>query len=199
MKLLIYGGSFDPPHYGHIQLLKSAVDCVKPDKVIIMVSGTPPHKEGNMASADMRLSMCECFRPYFPDIEISDLEIRRKDISYTYKTLEQLNGIYPKADLYICVGGDMLLGFEKWKNWQQILKQAVLVVHSRIHHQQNKLEQAAKRLEAYGGRVIIAPGPVEEMSSSYLREKISLGEDPEKLLPPPAGKIAVENKLYTVQ
>ena len=72
MKLLLFGGTFDPPHKGHIRLLQSAIDAVQPDKVVVMPAGIPPHKAASATPASLRLTMCQCFVPLHPDLTVSD-------------------------------------------------------------------------------------------------------------------------------
>ena len=76
-KLILFGGTFDPPHMGHMALLRAAIDTVHPDSVLVMPTGTPPHKGGHHADARVRLAMCRCFLPLFGQMVISDEEIVR--------------------------------------------------------------------------------------------------------------------------
>ena len=131
MKILLYGGTFDPPHNGHKNNLRAALERVRPDRAIVMPAGTPPHKHASATPAELRLQMCQCFRALSPAVEVSDWEIRQGGRSYTVHTLEMLRGANPGAELYLCVGSDMLLTFGEWYRWQDMLKMAALVVESR--------------------------------------------------------------------
>ena len=131
MKILLYGGTFDPPHNGHMNNLRAALALVQPDRALVMPAGTPPHKHASATPAELRLQMCACFTALSPAVQVSDWEIRQGGRSYTVHTLEMLRGANPGAELYLCVGSDMLLTFGEWYRWQDMLKMAALVVESR--------------------------------------------------------------------
>ena len=120
MKILLYGGSFDPPHNGHLNNLRAAAERVHPDKIVVMPAGTSPFKEGTNASGALRLEMCRCFaalaqEPGMPPLEVSGWEVAQAAAgsrNYTVLTLEMLARENPGAVLYLAIGSDMLLSFE---------------------------------------------------------------------------------------
>ena len=191
MKVLLFGGTFDPPHNGHVQLLKSAIAAVQPQQVVVMPAGTPPHKAASTTPAALRLAMCQCFLPLFSPMELSDWEIRQAGKSYTIDTLTMLHRRWPEAQLYLSVGSDMLETFTEWRSWRQLLQLATLVAHSRYQGDEARLRAAAKVLEPYGGRVIFTGAPVLEAASSQLRGGLD-----ETLVPPQALEIIRANHLY---
>ena len=137
MKILLYGGSFDPPHNGHLNNLRAAIRRVHPDKVVVMPAGLSPFKQQTAAPAALRLEMCSCFRELgqaVPQVEICGWEIAQAEAgnrNYTVLTVEMLARKYPDAQLYLGIGSDMLLSFDAWHRWQDILRLAHLVVVSR--------------------------------------------------------------------
>lgn len=114
MKVLLYGGTFDPPHNGHMNNLRAALELVQPDRAIVMPAGIPPHKTASATPGALRLAMCACFTALSPAVEVSDWEIRQGGRSYTVHTLEMLRARFPDAALYLSVGSDMLLSFQRW-------------------------------------------------------------------------------------
>lgn len=90
MKTLLYGGTFDPPHNGHMNNLRAALALVQPDRALVMPAGTPPHKHASATPAELRLQMCACFTALSPAVQVSDWEIRQGGRSYTVHTLEWL-------------------------------------------------------------------------------------------------------------
>ena len=92
MKTLLYGGTFDPPHNGHMNNLRAALALVQPDRALVMPAGTPPHKHASATPAELRLQMCACFTALSPAVQVSDWEIRQGGRSYTVHTLEWLRG-----------------------------------------------------------------------------------------------------------
>ena len=149
MKTLLYGGTFDPPHNGHMNNLRAALALVQPDRALVMPAGTPPHKHASATPAELRLQMCACFTALSPAVQVSDWEIRRGGRSYTVHTLEWLRGQDPDGALYLCVGSDMLLTFQEWYRWQDMLKMAALVVESRTGtdeaHNTGAVDERGKR------------------------------------------------------
>ena len=141
MKTLLYGGSFDPPHNGHLNNLRAAAACVRPDRVVVMPAGLSPFKQHTAAPAALRLEMCGCFRQLAqgeeavtPQLEVSSWEIAQAEAgrrNYTVLTVEMLAAQDPEGELYLAVGSDMLLSFDGWHRWQDILRLAHLVVTSR--------------------------------------------------------------------
>ncbi len=192
MKLLLFGGTFDPPHNGHIRLLQSAIQAVQPDKVIVMPAGVPPHKAASATPASLRLTMCQCFLPLHPDLTISDWEIGRGGKNYTIDTVCMLEQAYPGAEIYLSVGSDMLTTFTEWRCWQDLLQKAVLVVQSRYDGDESRLQAAAARLAEYGGRVVFAKAPVLEAASSDVRS----GRLGPEVLPPLVQRITRQYHLY---
>ncbi len=198
-KVLLYGGTFDPPHNGHMNNLQAALQCVQPDKAIVMPAGIPPHKKASATPGALRLAMCTCFAALSPVVEISDWEIRQGGRSYTVHTLEMLRNAYPGAALYLCVGSDMLLTFTQWYRWQDMLTMAALVVESRETGDEAALQAAAAELTAQGGTVLFARAEAYPCASSDIRSgKIPPARWAE-VLPPETLQVVQQNHLYTVK
>lgn len=195
MKLLLFGGTFDPPHLGHMGLLRNAIAAAKPGRVLVAPAATPPHKRASATPAALRLAMCACFEPLFPGLVVSDIEIGREGPSYTYDTVRQLREAYPQDDICLTIGGDMLRGFRDWRHWRELLAMVTLVAQGRGEDDET-LRVAVAALERAGGRVLLAKGPVLPLSSSEIRTGLAAGEDLLRLIPPPADEIVREKKLY---
>ena len=192
MKLLLFGGTFDPPHQGHIHNLEAAIQAVNPDLVVVMPAGIPPHKAGAHTSGEIRLEMCQCFRDCFPNLVVSRWEVDQEGKSYSIHTLEHLAREYPGAEIYMAVGSDMLTTFTQWHRWQEILQRATLVCTSRQAGDDPQLAEAAKELEQAGGRVILAPAAALEVSSTQIRQ----GKASPDLLPPLVRQLVEQYHLY---
>ncbi|HIX33383.1 MAG TPA: bis(5'-nucleosyl)-tetraphosphatase (symmetrical) YqeK [Candidatus Gemmiger avium] len=191
MRVLLFGGTFDPPHNGHIHLLQQAIRAVAPDWVVVMPACLPPHKSPSTTAPDLRLAMCRCFEPIFPDLEVSSWEIERGGASYTIDTVAMLENRFPGAQIFLTVGSDMLLSFTGWKDWQQLLACTILVVQSRREGDEEQLAAAAAGLEQKGGRVVFAGGTPLEVSSSEIRSGRG-----RKNIPPQAREIIRRYDLY---
>ena len=112
--------------------------------------------------------MCQCFTALSPAVEVSDWEIAQGGRSYTVHTLEMLRDAYPGAELYLCVGSDMLLTFTQWYRWQDMLAMAALVVESREAGDEPALQAAAADLTAQGGRVLFARAEAYPLSLIHI-------------------------------
>lgn len=192
MKLLLYGGTFDPPHQGHMNNLTAAIAAVQPDHVVVMPSGIPPHKQASATPGVYRLAMCSCFKRLHPSLEISDWEIRQGGRNYTIDTIAMLQKVYTQAQIYLCIGSDMLFTFTEWRSWQQLIQQVTLVVQSRQPGDDEALARAAAQLEQQGGHVIFAQAPVVELSSSAVRAGLVCWQQ----LPPEVQTVAQQYHLY---
>ena len=192
MKILLYGGTFDPPHWGHINNLRAAMQAVQPDKVIVMSAGIPPHKAASATPGSLRLQMCRCFLQLGEQVEISDWEISREGKSYTVNTLRMLHSTYPDAQMYLTVGSDMLTSFRTWREWQSILQLATLVVESREADDAAMLAEFADSLCGDGARILFARAKPVPMSSSEIRQ----GSAGAEAVPPEVWQIISSRGLY---
>lgn len=195
-RVILFGGTFDPPHMGHVALLRAAIETVRPDSVLIMPTGTPPHKGGHHADARLRMAMCRCFLPLFDRMVISDDEIARGGKSYTIDTVRRLRARMPGAQFFLPIGSDMLATFRQWRGYRELMQSVTLVVHSRVGTDALALSELASSLSAEGGSLIIAPGEVLVLSSTEIREKMRRGEDVSALVPGTALEIAGQYGLY---
>lgn len=197
-RLLLYGGTFDPPHVGHMNNLRAAMDAVRPDRVVVMPAGTPPHKAASTTPGSWRLAMCRCFEAVDPRVTVSRWEIDRAGRSYTVNTLEMLRARCPGAALYLALGSDMLLTFTQWRSWPQILQLATLVVQSRADGDGALLREAARDLMAQGGRVVFAAAVPVPCASSEIRAGTLPAARLRALLPPEVRRVIREHHLYGI-
>ena len=206
MKTLLYGGSFDPPHNGHLNNLRAAAARVRPDRVVVMPAGTSPFKQGTNASGALRLEMCGCFHALagepgsaVPQLEVSGWEIEQAEAgqrNYTVLTVEKLAREAPGAQLYLAIGSDMLLSFDGWYRWQDILRLAHLVVTSRHVGDDPQLHEKARRLDPTGARILFAPVEALPMASSELRARLAAGDPCEAELPETVRAVIRREGLY---
>ena len=203
MRILLYGGSFDPPHYGHMNNLRAAAARVCPDRVVVMPAGVSPFKQGTSAPGPLRVEMCGCFAELAREmgfgLEVSGWEVEQAALgrrNYTVLTLEMLARTYPEAELYMAMGSDMLLSFDGWHRWQDILRLAHLVVTSRNVGDAPELHAKALRLDPTGARILFAPVQALPMASSDIRTRLAAGEGCEAELPEAVRAVIRREKLY---
>ena len=206
MKILLYGGTFDPPHYGHLNNLRAAASRVQPDEIVVMPAGVSPFKQMSATPGALRAEMCGCFaeavqgpRAAARALHVSTWEIEQAAAgrrNYTVLTLEMLARQYPGAELYLAIGSDMLLSFEGWHRWQDILRIARVVVTSRDIGDAPALHAKAKQLDPSGGRILFAPVQALPMASSQLRARLAAGEECEAELPEEVRSVIRREGLY---
>lgn len=191
MKIGVFGGTFNPPHNGHVRLAKAAADELKLDKLLVIPSCIPPHKiAAKLADGQERLEMCRLVFGCDPRFEVSPMELERGSRSYTVETLRELKALYPDSELYFIVGSDMLESFDKWYLWQEILSLSVLCAASREEGYSPDLSRFGKLAERIK---IITLDPLE-VSSTQIRN--SAGEVSSELLDPKVAAYIREHGLY---
>lgn len=200
MRIGIFGGTFNPPHFGHKNLAMQIKNMAELDKIVIIPSFVPPHKQTDqLASGEHRIKMCELM--FSEDIfSVSDMEINRQGKSYTIDTLIELKEKYPNDELYLIIGSDMLLSFHEWKSYKDILSLVKLCVASR------KEEISLDTLSSYAlntlgldkdkQEIIIADIEPIETSSTSVREMIKYGLDNSDLTSREVFDYARINLLY---
>ena len=201
MKIGIYGGTFSPVHCGHLLAACEFVRETELDKLLIIPAAQPPHKEMQTpVSASDRLEMCRLAFEGMENVEISDIEISRGGKSYTVDTVTALKEKYPNDELFLLVGTDMLLTFDRWYRYTDILSLCNLVYVRRETDSEldGEIFEKISFLEKQTGRKIrhIKIDPVE-ISSSELRQMLQDGEDTGNYLPEKVKNFIKEKGIYT--
>lgn len=197
-KIGIYGGTFSPPHVGHVAAAESFAKAVAFDKLIIMPDFLPPHKrfDGNVSAED-RLNMCKLAFSHIKNVEISDLEIKRGGKSYTAVTLEELSS--PDAELYFLCGTDMFLTLGEWYAPERIFRSATICYIRRESDSENtecikKLSEEYKK--EYSAKIMEIPGQIVEISSSDIRDLLKNSAHSNSFLPEKVSEYIAKSGLY---
>ena len=203
MKIGIFGGTFNPPHKGHVRMVNKMAEELELDKVIIIPNKVPTHKRcDDLADNRDRLAMCKiAFKN--PKYEISTIEMDRETDSYTIYTIEQLKKKYPNDDLYLIIGSDMFLIFHKWYKHKEILDQCTICVASRNTDEniQSLRSYAFDKLGVYmpkldGKNIHISLLDAYEVSSSEVRERINDERSLYGIVDPEIIEYMENHKLY---
>ena len=197
MRIGVFGGTFSPVHNGHIAMLESFAREPYIDKILVVPTYISPHKtEVDIASAEDRVKMLELALGKMPKVEISDVELKRQNISYTVDTLRELSG---EDEIYLLLGGDMFLSLESWREPYEIIKLAHIVVGRREndHVTGEKIRKYKADLEKrLGARVHETLFPPIVLSSSEIRENLTLGKSIDTLVPECVAEYIKEKRLY---
>ena len=177
MRTGLFGGSFNPIHKGHIALAKTVMEQLLLDRVILIPSGESPYKSSaDYAPARDRLEMCRLSAEDEPNFEVSSFETDREGKSYSIYTAEYFKEKYPRDELYWLVGSDMLLYFDKWYRYQDILKLVSLAAVTRTGGDETQLMHTAHNLKKYGSILVVHHRPLV-ISSTEIRKMIKNNED----------------------
>ena len=194
----VYGGTFNPPHLGHVRVAQYAVEALDLRKLLVIPACVSPHKEipGNSPTPAQRLEMMEMCFAKDEKIQVSDIELQRGGRSYTYETVAQVKKLYPDAELVLFMGTDMFLSFLTWKNPEEILRNVSLAVFYRGQRNEKGAILTQKEvLEKMGARVYLVDNPVTTVSSSDLRRMLRFA-CADSILPPGIGQYISRNDLY---
>ena len=198
MKIGLYGGTFYPPHTGHMHAAKQAVQLLGLDKLLMIPDRIAPHKEIPTGSPtpEQRLEMLRIAAAGESTMEVSDIELKREGPSYSYLTVEALREIYPDAELILLMGTDMFLSFHTWREPERILKHATLGVFYRGEKGEREKILAQKTLmEEKGAKVELVENQILSISSTQLRRLIAF-QCAGEFLPGGVGEYIREHGLY---
>lgn len=180
----IFGGSFNPIHYGHLMICEYIKEEMGLDKVIFIPTGNPPHKDLGVSAED-RYEMVRLAISPNPDFEISDIETTRVNLSYTVDTIRELKKIYKEEKLYFLIGLDSLFQLKTWKKIGDLSQEIEFVVALRpgyIDKEEINREIDFLR-ENFGTKINLIKTPLYEISSTDLRERIHEGKSLRYLIP----------------
>ena len=176
-KVGIMGGTFDPIHIGHLILGENAYLQFGLDKVVFMPSGNPPHKKDRDGGTDLqRMDMVKLAIASNTHFEISDIEMNEDGYTYTYRTLERLVKEHPDTEYYFIIGADSLFYFDSWKNPQRIADACTLVVATRNHTSDEKLDEKIEFVrKLFNAKIETLDTENIDCSSSQIRSWIKEG------------------------
>jgi nicotinate-nucleotide adenylyltransferase len=191
MKIGVFGGSFNPPHMGHLIVIEAVRDQLQLDKVIFIPAAQSPNKPDTLlAPASNRLEMTELAVRGNKGFEVSDIEIQRKGVSYTVDTIQMLSVLNPRSELSLIIGIDNLIEFDTWKSPDEIVSKTDLVVMSRPGYSTNvtksKYLRAAKIINV----------PQIGISGTDIRRKVKLGRSIRFLVPKQVEDYILTKRLY---
>lgn len=208
MKIGIMGGTFDPVHNGHLEMMKAAREALSLDLLYIIPAGNPYFKK-EITPYPVRYEMMETALESIHDVRfrISDLESDENMPTYTYHTLEILKSRHPQAQLFFICGADVLETIHSWRYPEIILKLAALAVFSRIDRNQTATEHAQKmemlaRLKAQltasfpDAACCLLEAEIPDISSTMVREKCRKQEPVDELLPAQVIQFIRDRALY---
>lgn len=206
----IFGGTFDPIHYGHLRTAFEMLQALSFQAVRFVPSGDPPHRGETYAKAELRLEMVRAATANEPRFVVDDCELRRPGPSYTVDTLISIREELPDVPLGLILGMDAFLGLTSWHRWQELLSHAHIIVAHRPGWRAPDIGPLGEVIAEHGthrvddlhqapcGRVHIHAVTQLEISSTEIRELVAAGRDPRFLTPDVVRDVIVNSECYTV-
>lgn len=196
MRVGILGGTFNPPHLGHLVCAQEAYRELELDLVMLIVAGTPPHKPvPDEPGVEHRLELCRLAVSDDDRFTVSDVETIRRGPSYMVDTLAQLHSRAPDNDLHLIVGGDVAAGLSGWREPERVLSLATLAVAKRRGTARAAVQQS---LQALGGgeRARFFAMPPIGVSSTMVRTRVRAGAPIKYLVPDLVAEYIQDHRLY---
>jgi nicotinate-nucleotide adenylyltransferase len=197
VRIGILGGTFNPPHLGHLICAQEAYLQLELDRVTLIPARIPPHKPvEDEPGAQHRLELCRlAIRGDEERFEVSDLEIGRDGPSYTVDTLEELHSSAPDHELFLIVGGDIAAGLPDWHEPERVLSLATLAVAKRRGTSRAAVDDALAALRG-GERTRFFRMPRIAISSTMLRDRVRRGQPIRYYVPDPVASYVARHRLY---
>jgi nicotinate-nucleotide adenylyltransferase len=188
MRIGIFGGTFDPPHVGHLIVASDAYEALELDRLIIVPSADPPHKQGEVAAtAQQRVEMMRAAVRDDARFEVDDLELRREGASYTVDTLREIRARHPGAELFFLVGVDQMRELHSWREPREVARLACLAVITREGDVPDPDTPFRHR---------VVPVTRIDLSATDVRRRLRDGVSVRYLVPEGVREIIEENGLY---
>ena len=209
--LVIYGGTFDPVHYGHLRTALELHQYFSGNvEVSLIPCGDPKHRNPPKVSGLHRVEMLRLATKSTCGLSVDDREVRRAGATYTIDTLEELRKLYPARSIVLVMGGDAFLSLTKWHRWLEIIRLAHIMVVKRPNwkipgkgdlndfYLQHAVNSLADYYQQPSGRVGLCELTQLDISSTNIRNLLNSGQSPQFLLPDPVLEYIYQNQLYDV-
>jgi nicotinate-nucleotide adenylyltransferase len=204
----IYGGTFDPVHFGHLRAALEAAEQLGLDELRMLPAGQPPLRDAPQATAPQRLEMLRLAVAGRPGFTVDDRELRRDGPSFTVDTLDSLRAELGSAPLVLCIGQDAANGLDRWHEWRRLFELAHLAVLRRpdahsAYGDSLRREMLARRVDdprvlrdAPAGKVLPLAITQLDISATAIRRLVAAGRSPDFLLPAAVAAYIRDHALY---
>lgn len=193
-KTAIFGGTFNPFHIGHYEMLKALNNDPDIEKILVLPDKIPPHKVCDfMADDETRIKMCEIVVRDFNKAELCLIEFEREGKSYSYDTVMLLKEKYPMTEFTFVCGGDMLVFFDKWYRYEDLMKEVSFTVFKRTDTDYLEFSDCIKRFSRMGMKITVMEEIITDISSTKIRSDFSSSEH---LIPTKIYNFLKEKRIY---
>lgn len=199
-KIGIMGGTFDPPHIGHLKMAECALKELDLEKVVFVPTGMIYYKQQGEASALDRFCMVSTAIEDISNFEVCDIETKENSFSYTAETLEKLGDIYKDAQFFFIVGADSLDYMDTWKTPEKLFALCTVVAVGRQGFSKDNSQKKAEELTLkFGADIRILDMPNIDVSSTEIRERCRLNKDISGMLPKKTAAYIKQKNLYSLE
>ncbi len=196
MRIGLLGGTFNPPHLGHLVCAQEAYLQLGLDRVLVVPAHVPPHKQvDDEPGVGHRVELCRRAVEGDERFQLCELEVNRPGPSYTVDTLEELHSQFSDSEFFLIVGADVAVGFGGWKESGRVISMAQVAVAERPGTRRSEVERALEPLSG-DGRVRFFDMPEIGISSTMLRDRVRAGQPTRYLMPEPVRDYIAEHGLY---
>lgn len=196
MRIGLFGGTFDPIHIGHMIIMENVINFMNLDKIYILPNSNPPHKlENKKTHINLRLKMIEKSIKNNPKLIIDDYDFKDNKIHYTYKTINHFKTTYPNDEFFFIMGEDSFLDIEKWKNYQEILDEN-LIIFKRTSCKNSLLLSKINEIKKYNKNIYLIDNLALDISSTLIRNLVKNNKSIRYLVDDDVIKIIGEENLY---
>lgn len=190
----IFGGTFNPFHIGHYEMLKALDNDENIEEIFVMPDKIPPHKVCDFLAEDtIRIEMCRIACEDFKKAKLCLVEFEREGKSYSYDTINHLKEIYPSKNFAFVCGGDMLVSFDKWYKYEEIIKQLPFIVFKRSDTNLNTFNECIEKFENMGMNIVLKDEVIPLVSSTGIRSNFKNNKN---LLPTKIYNFLTEREVY---
>lgn len=199
MKIGIMGGTFDPIHIGHLLLGEFAYEDFGLDEIWFLPNGNPPHKEtaDTGTSLEHRIEMIRKAIEGVPHFRLNLHEANTEEHSYTYRTMQEFNQMFPEHEFYFILGADSLFSIEQWKYFREIFPTCTILAAMRDDKDGREMQRQILYLaEKYGARIRLLQAPLLEISSTVIRDRASRDLGVRYMVPDSVAEYIRTNHLY---
>lgn len=201
----IFGGTFDPIHYGHLRPASEVRRSLDLDALYLVPAANPPHRSPPVATPTQRMAMLELALKEFPELNADDRELQRGGVSYTVDTLQSFRLEYPETALALLMGADAFDGIESWHQWQRLFELAHIIVMQRPGWEpgnpqgwvtERTVSSVRTLATELAGRVLFYPVTPQAISATEIREMLAAGKQVNGMSPQPVLDYINQNHIY---
>lgn len=191
MRIGLFGGTFDPIHIGHLIIAETVRDVLKMDKIIFIPAVNPPHKQGKLITSSVhRIAMIRLAIANHADFQLSEIEVVREGISYTFDTIKIFQELYPAGEMVFLMGADSLRELHTWHKPEQLVKMIKTVVFPRPSVDLDQVDPF------FFDHIDFINAPLIGISSSEIRQNVRSERSIRYLVPDSVAEYIQENRLY---